>query len=570
MRNRSHICAALLAGLLILSTLASCKTVDSGTEERTNDTGVDGNPVSAEDIVVLYTSDVHCAIDENIGYAGLAAYKKLVESMTKNVTLVDCGNAIQGDALGTVSRGGLIVDLMNRVGYDYAIPGNHEFDFGMEQLSALIERSEATYLGCNITYTGKSGNLLSSVKPYDIREYGSKKVAYIGVLTPASLISSSPSSFQEDGSFVYGFCGESEGEFYAQIQKNIDACRKEGVDHVIVLSHLGDEADSGVFSSAALIEHTTGIDAVLDGHARRTVPSRVIRDKAGNAVLLSSAGTELNTIGQMVITADGYISTGLITELDEKDRGTEAAVEKARSDFDRILKEVVATSDIALSVSDERGTRMVRSRETAIGNLCADAYRSVSGADIAVVNGGCIRADLPKGNITYSDIISAHPYGNTVCVVRATGQQVLDMLEAASRNTRSVYVENGSATGEFGGFMQVSGLRYTIDTSVPTSVKLDGKGFFLSVDGERRVKNVQVQKRDGTYADIDPQATYTLAANSYLIKEGGDGINLFVGNELLLNDMMIDYQALITYIRDTLGGRLGEKYAATEGRITVR
>ena len=144
------------------------------------------------------------------------------------------------------------------------------------------------------------------------------------------------------------------------------------------------------------------------------------------------------------------------------------------------------------------------------------------------------------------------------------------MLEMASRNTKSVYEENGNATGELGGFMQVSGLRYTIDTSVPSSVKLDGKGFFLSVDGERRVKDVQVQKKDGTYADIDPQATYTLASNSYLIKEGGDGINMFVGNELVLNDVMIDNQVLITYIRDTLQGRLGEKYAATEGRITVR
>lgn len=152
---------------------------------------------------------------------------------------------------------------------------------------------------------------------------------------------------------------------------------------------------------------------------------------------------------------------------------------------------------------------------------------------------------------------------------RATGQQILDMLETASRYTKSVYEEDGNATGECGAFMQVSGLRYTVDTSIPSSVRFDEKGFFRSVDGARRVKHVQVQKKDGTYADIDPQATYSLASNSYLIKEGGDGINLFVGNELLLDDMMIDSQVLITYLRDALKGRLGEKYAATEGRIVI-
>ena len=575
MKTKFRISAALLAVLLILSVLISCgqngsNTPVTGTGESTTDAGNGGIAVSAEDIVVLYTNDVHCGIDENIGYAGLAAYKKLVESRTGNVTLVDCGDTVQGDALGTVSKGELIVDLMNGIGYDYAVPGNHEFGYGMEQLSALIGEAEATYLGCNITYTGENRNLLSSVKPYEIKEYGGKKVAYIGVLTPASLTSAPPSSFMEDGKFVYGFYGESEEAFYAQVQKNIDACKEEGADHVIVLAHLGDEEGSGAPSSTGLIKHTVGIDAVLDGHAHKTISSGVVRDKEGNAVLLSSTGTKLNAIGQMVITADGYISTGLITDFGEKDSETEAAVQKAKDDCADILKEVVATSDIALSVSDEKGIRMVRNRETAIGNLCADACRSVSGADIAVVNGGGIRADLPKGNITYSDIISVHPHGNTLCVTKATGQQILDMLEMASRNTKSVYEENGNATGELGGFMQVSGLRYTIDTSVPSSVKLDGKGFFLSVDGERRVKDVQVQKKDGTYADIDPQATYTLASNSYLIKEGGDGINMFVGNELVLNDIMIDNQVLITYIRDTLQGRLGEKYAATEGRITVR
>ncbi len=574
MKTGIRISAALLAALFVLAAFVSCGQNETYTKDAVttlSPTGTENGETAPlpEDIVVLYTNDVHCGIEENIGYAGLAAYKNLVESQTENVLLVDCGDAIQGNAFGTVSKGMFIIDLMNRVGYDYAVPGNHEFGYGMEQLSVLIDNADATYLGCNITYTGKNSNLLSAVKPYDIKEYGEKKIACIGVLTPETLTSATPSGFMEDGEFVYGFYGESEEAFYTQIQKNIDACKKEGADYVIILSHLGDEENS-LFSSTALIKHTTGIDAVLDGHAHTIISSRVVRDKEGNAVLLSSSGTKLNAIGQLVITADGFISTGLITDFDEKDSETEAAVQKAKEIYDSTLKEVVATSDIALSVSDENGIRMVRSRETAIGNFCADAYRSVTDADIAVVNGGGIRADLPKGDITYADIIAIHPHENTICVTKATGQQILDLLETASRNTRSVYEESGNATGEFGGFMQVSGLRYTIDTRIPSSVKLDEKGFFISVDGERRVKDVQVQGKDGTYTAIDPQATYAVASNSYLIKDSGDGLNMFAGNELLLNDVMIDNQALVTYLRDTLKGKPGDRYSAVEGRITVQ
>ncbi|MGN1095203.1 MAG: metallophosphoesterase, partial [Eubacteriales bacterium] len=116
----------------------------------------------------LYTNDVHCAIDENIGYAGLAAYKKSVEAKTKNVTLIDCGDAVQGGFIGTVSDGEYIIDIMNKVGYDLAVIGNHEFDYGMDRLSELIDKANAKYLGCNIIYTGTKENALADVKPYEI------------------------------------------------------------------------------------------------------------------------------------------------------------------------------------------------------------------------------------------------------------------------------------------------------------------------------------------------------------------------------------------------------------------
>ena len=100
--------------------------------------------------MILYTNDVHCAVDAEIGYAGLAAYKDWIEEKTRYTALVDLGDALQGDAIGTVSQGEYLVDIMNQAGYDFAVLGNHEFDYGMEQLSALLKKSKAQYLGCNI------------------------------------------------------------------------------------------------------------------------------------------------------------------------------------------------------------------------------------------------------------------------------------------------------------------------------------------------------------------------------------------------------------------------------------
>ena len=230
----------------------------------------------------------------------------------------------------------------------------------------------------------------------------------------------------------------------------------------------------------------------------------------------------------------------------------------------------MASADMTLSCNDENGIRMVRNRETAIGNFCADAYRAVAQADIAVVNGGGIRADLTEGEITYADLIAIHPFGNTLCKVTATGQEILDALEMASQLTENERTDGKNALGEDGSFLHVSGMKYTIDTSVEPSVELDENGNFIAVTGERRVKDVYVEKEDGTLEVLDPNREYTFASHNYLIKNGGGGSNMFMDNELLINEGALDYEVLITYMTDVLGGKLGEKYEAPEGRITIK
>ena len=525
-----------------------------------------------EDIVILFTNDVHCGIEENIGYAGVSAYKDIVEEKTPYVTLVDCGDAIQGDTIGTVSKGEFLVDLMNKADYDLAVLGNHEFDYGMEQLGTLIEKAQAQYLSCNISYTGSGENRLASVKPYEILTYGTTDVAFIGATTPNSITSSTPTYFMdEDGNYVYDFCrGNAGQDLYDCIQKNVDECLEAGAEYVVLLSHLGDGEAESPYTSVEVVENTSGIAVVLDAHSHSTISCMVLEDEDGEEVLLASTGTKLANMGQLVISPSGNITTSLISYFDKKDAEMETRIAEIKASYETELAKVMATADLTLSCNDENGIRMIRNRETAIGNFCADAYRAVAQADIAVVNGGGIRADLTEGEITYADLIAIHPFGNTLCKVTATGQEILDALEMASQLTENERTDGKNALGEDGSFLHVSGMKYTIDTSVEPSVELDENGNFIAVTGERRVKDVYVETEEGTLEALDPNREYTFASHNYLIKNGGGGSNMFMDNELLINEGALDYEVLITYMTDVLEGKLGDKYAATEGRITIK
>lgn len=526
-------------------------------------------PARGEDIVILYTDDVHGAVDTDIGYAGLAAYRQQLEEKTPYVTLVDCGDALQGDTLGAVSQGEYLVELMNLVGYDFAVLGNHEFDYGMEQLKTLLEQADAQYLGCNIRYTGSGESAVSALKPYEIVDYGGVQVAFLGISTPESIAKSTPAYFMDDaGQYLYDFYGGSGEELYGQVQSTVEKCREEGADYVVALAHLGDDETSAPFRSTDVIAATTGIDVVLDGHSHSVIPCDVVKNKDGEDVLLSSTGTGLINIGQLVITAGGNLTVGLIGTYPEADEAIAASIHTLQGQYEEALAQVIGHTEVTLT-TEEEGIRLIRNRETNLGDFCADAYRAVAGADIALVNGGGIRADLNAGDVTYGDILAVHPYGNTLCVVEATGQEILDALEMGSRATLAETGDGESAIGESGGFLQVSGLRYTIDTSVESTVEVDEAGMFVSCGEERRVRDVQVLQEDGSYAPIDAAETYTVASHSYLIKEGGDGLNMFWDNTLTIDGGMMDYEILITYLEDILGGTIGEEYATPQGRINV-
>ena len=514
---------------------------------------------AAKDVVVLYTNDVHCGIDENIGYAGLAAYKKAFAKAGYDVLLVDNGDAIQGGPVGTLSKGEYIIDIMNEVGYDVATIGNH--DYGMDQFMALREKAKFPYVSAN--FTDLEGKPI--LDPFVIKEAGGRKIAFVGASTPETFTKSTPTYFQnEKGEYIYDFCeGEDGKRLYAAVQKAVDDAREAGAEYVVVLAHLGIDGSSVPYTSSDLIVNTNGIDAVLDGHSHSTIEQEVVKNKDGEEVLLTSTGTKLAAVGALTIAADGTLSTRLHTESIFQDDETTAFVEGIKAQYGETLAKVVASSQVDLIVNDltavdseGKPIRIIRSQETNLGDLCADAYRLVSGADIGVVNGGGIRAAIPAGDITFEQIINVHPFGNAMCVVEATGQQILDALE---KSVSKLPDENG-------GFLHVSGLTFTVDMSVPSTVVVDDKGNFVEVSGERRVKDVKVGGED-----LDPAKTYTLASHNYMLKSGGDGFNMFINDKLLQDEVMLDNQVLITYITENLGGVIGEEYAEPygQGRITI-
>ena len=502
------------------------------------------------DIVILYTNDVHCAVDDNLGYTGLATVKNALEAQGKHVVLVDNGDAVQGDTIGTLSNGEYIIDIMNEAGYDVATPGNHEFDYGMDQFFALTEQANFPYVSAN--FVDNDGNTV--LDPYVIKDVAGVKIAFVGISTPKTITTSTPKYFQDDnGSYIYAFQQDETGEkLYAAVQSAVDAARAEGAQFVIALAHLGIEEDCSPWTSSEVIVNTTGIDAVLDGHSHSMIQGEKVKNKDGAEVLLSSTETKLAYIGCLTIKDDGSMSTTLIS-----DNGMKEFIGGIQEEFEELVNTVVASTDVDLIIKDPAsGERIVRVSETNLGDLCADAYRAMSGADVAIVNGGGVRADIPAGDITYGQIIAVHPFGNEMCVVECTGQEILDALELGC----------SKLPAESGGFLQVSGMTYTVDLNVESTVKLDENGMFVEVEGERRVKDVTIGGEP-----LDPEKTYTLASHNYKLKDCGDGYSMFADNVFLQDSVMIDNQVLINYIVDVLGGTVGEEYADPygQGRITI-
>lgn len=544
------------------------KTTSKAITTKTTNTKIGPVLENDKDIIIMNTTDVHCAYEKNLGYSRLVNYKKNYEK-NNYVSLVDSGDYLQGGLIGNISNGKYIIDIMNEAGYDAATIGNHEFDYGTDALSNRIDEFNGDILSCNFKYIGKYEDKFEAVKPYSIKSYGIYMVGYVGVTTPETLVSSNPLNFKEDDEIAYSFTSNSATEFYNCIQNNIDACINAGADYVILLSHTGNNDENKPYTSNDIISNTTGYVAFMDGHAHSDVSWKVLKDKDNKEILYSECGTELMEFSTLKIKKNGDLETNFIVydknNPTSTDTNMDSFINIIKNDVDEIGNQVLTNIDMTLKITDESGNRMVRARETQIGNLIADSYRYYMKADIGIVNGGGIRANLNCGDVTYYDMMAVHPFGNVIVKKKVLGSQLLDYLEFVTRATTTTY---GPNIGENGGFANVSGLKYSIDVTKESHIVTDSNGNFVSVDGERRVSNVMVLENN-SYVALDPNKEYIVASLDFILSNGGDGANMFMDDELLEYSSKLDFEIVIDYIVNVLDGKLSDKYSTTEGRINI-
>lgn len=540
------------------------------------------NAEKSNDIVILYTNDTHAYIGNPLSFDTIGALKKNLEKKYRYVLLVDAGDHLQGTAFGSMDKGASVLQLMNKAGYDLATPGNHEFDYGMDTFLERVREAEFPYLSCNLYHqeNGVRGeNLLESFQAY---HFGKEIVAFIGITTPETIVKSTPAYFQdENGNFCYGISGGDNGQaLYDDVQFAVDAIRRAGATKVIAVGHLGDDPSSTPWTSEDVIAHVSGLDAFIDGHSHSEVNGKRVLDANGNAVLLTQTGEYLNNVGIMIIDYEtGEIQSDLIACEDilktvkNKD-GTESSVVSGHrlsselysgpewvndntisfvknqwiNKVNQKLKQKIGETQVVLDNYAEDGTRLVRKQETNTGDFAADALYYLFdqmdlNVDAAIVNGGGIRNQAISGTINYKTCKDIHTFGNVACLQNVTGQQLLDALEWGARFAGS--------DQECGGFLQVSGIRYQIDTDWPDSTQKDENGMWVGgPTGGYRVHDVTVYDREtDSWKPLDLQETYRLAGYNYTLRNAGDGYNMFSSAVNVVDYVMEDYMVLANYVQ---------------------
>ncbi len=514
-------------------------------------------PGEKSEVTILYTNDVHTYIDKQapeLTYAAIAALKQSYQDAGKKVLLVDAGDHVQGTAYGSMDQGASIIQLMNAAGYDAATPGNHEFDYGMDRAKELMKEADFPYLSCNWLDLRTNLRVLPSVKVF-VR--GGVRIAFVGITTPETFTKSTPAYFMNKAQtkYIYDILGGEDGQkLYSAVQKAIDKA-KCMADVVIGLGHLGVDPSSSPWTSEEVIAHTTGLDAFIDGHSHTVVENRQVLDASGKAVTLTQTGSYFAHVGEMTIAADGTISTRLLDTYEGADANVAAMQSAWISSVDEMLGEKIAVADTDFYISDPAtGKRRIRSGETNLGDFVADGIYTYFNeveqlhCDIAIMNGGGIRADEDAGYWTFKTCKQVSPFGNVACLMSVTGKQIQDALEFAARFA-------GADGRENGGFLQVAGATYEIHTDIPNTVQTDDKNVWIgSATGMPRVQNVKIYNKEiGDYLPLDENATYALAGMNYTLRNLGDGFAMFDGAELIKDYVSEDYLVMATYAM-TFGG----------------
>lgn len=521
-------------------------------------------------VVVLHTNDTHSHIDDGrIAFSEIAAEKARLEAAGENVVLVDAGDYVQGTALGGFDAGRSVVGIMGAAGYDVATLGNHEFDYGIATMFENASRAAFRTVSCNFVRRRSADDPGSLVfPPYAVVTSGTVRVAFVGVTTPTTLVSAKPTTFLDPtGTFrEYDFmAGERGDALYAAVQKAVDEAAAHA-DYTIVLGHLGVSPDCAGYMSTDVIAHTTNFVALIDGHSHSEFTGTRVRNAEGKDVVLTQSGSYLGLLGSLTLEDGRCVMAGTVYSRGDRDSKV-AALEKRLSDeVESRLGAKVAVAPVALSAYlPGTGERLARREECSAGDFAADAawwyatWKEGRACDFAMMNGGNVRADIPAGPVTLKALRTVQPFGGSIGIVEANGRQILDALEFGAQ---------AAGEGEFGGFLQVAGLKYAVDPSVRSSVRTDGTGSWISgpSNGVYRVRNVQVYDRAaGAFVPLDPNAVYRVAGNAFTLVDGGDGFAMFRSSKRVENGLVTDHVALAEYANAFRPGADGMPSLVAEG-----
>jgi 2',3'-cyclic-nucleotide 2'-phosphodiesterase (5'-nucleotidase family) len=377
-----------------------------------------------------------------------------------------------------------------------------------------------------------------------------------------------------NGELIYDFLTDNNAQdLYDRVQENINKVRsEEGADYVILLTHIGMELEQ--YTSDGLLSKIKNVDAVLDGHTH-LIYNITSKDKNNKDIHISQTGTKLQSIGKLIIKTNGEISSEIIQVIPEPSDKTNAIkltrggkeiwvnkdmnnfINDIFSQYEAELNILYGSSEYDLAIRPE-GTIdshfiYCRYQECTVGNLLADAFKSAGNSDGAIVNGGGVRSSINKGKLTRSQIMAVAPFFNNLIVKMLPGQCILDALEfGVSKHPTSS-----------GGFPQVSGINYDIDTSLNTTVETDSQGLFLKITGKRKVTNVKINGEE-----IDTKKNYSISMSDF-IGNGGDGYTMFAKYEVFKEGLFTDTDAIAYYIKNDLNGTIPAKYKDFQGRINL-
>lgn len=532
----------------------------------------DGDKLLDGKIVFLFTNDIHgrgLHTDSQVGYSGIAQAKKNLQDQGAYVLLFDAGDAAQGTPLVNLSSGANAVEFMNLAGYDAACPGNHELDWGIDNLQIIEEAADYQFLCASIVDHISGESIFKERTIFETPD--GFKVGVFAVDTPECQTKTHPDK-------IRGIDFLSDEALVQCTQAQIDALRNDGAQFVICLGHLGVSDESVGNRSTDLIPQVEGIDLFIDGHSHTSF------DKGENVgdTLLVSTGCYGAALGYAVYeeatAEDGTVSlkldeTGLMEAGNVIknimahgapagfDADIEAKIAAVNDDINAELGKPFAVTEVLLNGERAPGNR---TEETNLGDFACDAIlwaaNQYSPVEVvaAVTNGGGIRATVEPGDISMLDLKSVFPFGNSVAVLTVTGAELLEVLEAATF----------SLPDAIGGFPQVSGIVYTIDTSVEwvQGEQYPDSTYYAPAEPGARVTIESVGGEP-----FDAEALYTIATNDFCAA-GGDQYYAFkysyatAGNDtgLALED------ALVKYVSEVKDGVVGQEYAEPQGRITVK